>query len=52
MFRNYIFNIFIKKDLALNDLQGSICLKTKPNQTKTKLKHTGVCKMFEFDWNI
>ena len=30
--------IFIKMDLALNNLQWLICHKTKPNQTKPKLQ--------------
>ena len=29
-----------KQDLALNNLQWFICLKTKPNQTKPKNKKT------------
>ena len=28
-----IIHLMYKKDLALNDLQWSICHKTKPNQT-------------------
>ena len=30
----YLIYTFIKKDLALNNLQWLICLRIKPNQTK------------------
>ena len=33
-----IFNIY-KQDLALNNLQGLICCKTKPNPVVTLLSH-------------
>ena len=31
-----------KKDLALNDLQGSICHKNKPNQTRPILRSRNI----------
>ena len=32
VYESYIFNIYVKKDLAFNNQQGLICHKNQPNQ--------------------
>ena len=58
LFKNVIYKLFnykscahvhvYKQDLALNNLQGLICYKTQPNQTKLFLLNNCTLKEIQF----